>query len=373
MEQPQPLALLAPLPLGELLLANRVAMAPMTRGRVKNEGIAPTAAQATYYRQRATAGLILTEGTWISEQAIGYVNVPGIFTQEQVKGWQLVTEAVHREGGKIFLQLGHAGAVSHPDFHHGALPVGPSAVNPNLTAFPPTGPQPTVTPRALSREEIQQIVQDYRAAAEKAQVAGFDGIELHAQHPSLLSQFLSDTLNQRQDEYGGSVENKARLLLEVVAALTSVWGRQRVSVRISPFLSYSGRVDAPEATLPTYAYVAEQLNTYHLAFLHVVNHREPGVTDEQYAQRQVFKTFRALYHGVLMANGGLTRESAEELVRSGQADLVSFGSAYIANPDLVHRLAHHLPLTAADPNTYFMGDENGYTDYAAVAHSPALA
>lgn len=372
MEQQQSLALLMPLRIGGLLLANRVAMAPMTRGRVKNELIAPTAAQATYYRQRATAGLILTEGTWISKQAIGFVNVPGIFTPEQIKGWLLVTEAVHREGGKIFLQLGHAGAASHPDFYHGALPVGPSAVNPNLTAYTPAGPQPTVTPRALSKEDIKQIVQDYRVAAENAQAAGFDGVELHAQHPSLLSQFLSDTLNQRQDEYGGSVENKARLLLEVVEVVASVWGSQRVSVRINPFLSYSGRVDAPEDTLPTYAYVAEKLSTYNLAFLHVVDRREPGVTDEQYAKRRVFETFRTLYQGVLMANGGLTPESAEELVRNGQADLVSFGSAYIANPDLVQRLAHNLPLTVGDSETYFTGDDNGYTDYAAVTHTPAL-
>jgi N-ethylmaleimide reductase len=221
-------------------------------------------------------------------------------------------------------------------------------------------------------EDIEQIVQDYRAAAENAQAAGFDGIELHAQHPSLLSQFLSDTLNQRRDAYGGSAGNKARLLLEVVEEVSSVWGSQRVSVRINPFLSYSGRVDAPEATLPTYAYVAEKLNKYNLAFLHVVDRREPGVTDEEYAQRQVFTTFRALYHGVLVANGSLTRESADALVRSGQADLVSFGSAYIANPDLVHRFAHDLPLTAGDPATYFTGDDHGYTDYAAVSQSPAL-
>jgi N-ethylmaleimide reductase len=367
MEQHQNLTVLTPIRIGDLHLANRVAMASMTRGRVKNASIVPTATQATYYRQRATAGLVLTEGTWISKQAIGFVNVPGIFSEQQIEGWRLVTDAVHAEGGKIFLQLGHAGAVSHPDFYDGELPIGPSAVNPNLTAFPASGPQPTVTPRALSEADIRQIVQDYRVAAQHAQVAGFDGIELHAQHPSLISQFLSDTLNQRSDAYGGSVENKARLLFEVVDALTEVWGPDRVSVRINPFLSYSGSVSEPEATLPTYAYVAEKLNAYNLAFLHVVDRKEPGLTDEQYAERKVFETFRQLYKGVLMANGGLTRESADALIQGGQADLVSFGTAYIANPDLVYRFANNLPLTAGDPATYFMGDDNGYVDYPVVS------
>ncbi|MBD0256595.1 MAG: alkene reductase [Cytophagales bacterium] len=358
--------LLQPVHLGELPLNNRIAMASMTRGRVKNPGIAPTELQARYYVQRATAGLILAEGTWISKQAIGYAHVPGIFTDEQVAGWQRVTDAVHGAGGKIFLQLGHAGSISHPDFMDGEIPVGPSAVNPNFTAFLPTGPQPTITPRALGKAEIRQVVLDFRRAAQNAVKAGFDGIEIHAQHPSLISQFLSDTLNRREDEYGGSIPDKARFLFEVLEAVTEVWGSRRVSVRINPFLSYSGRVAEPEPTLPTYAYVAEELNAYDLAFLHLMDRPEPGVRPEVHRQRKVFEMFRPLYKGLLMANGGFTRETANELLRSGTADLVSFGSLYIANPDLVYRFAHQLPLAAPDPATFFTGDENGYTDYPPV-------
>jgi N-ethylmaleimide reductase len=358
--------LLQPIRLGALQLDNRMAMASMTRGRVKNQAIAPTALQARYYAQRASAGLILSEGTWISRQAIGYGDVPGIFTDEQVAGWQLVTEAVHGAGGKIFLQLGHAGSISHPHFNDGAIPVGPSAVNPNLAVYPATGRQPTVTPRALSKVEIRQVVLDYRLAAQNAIKAGFDGIEIHAQHPSLISQFLSDTLNRRSDAYGGSIPNKARFLFEVLEAVLEVWGSKRVSVRINPFLSYSGNVAEPEPTLPTYAYVAERLNAYDLAFLHLMDRPEPGVPAEVYRQRKVFETFRPLYKGLVMANGGLTPQTANELIRSGTADLVSFGTLYIANPDLVYRFVHGLPLAAPDPATYFTGDENGYTDYPAI-------
>ncbi len=358
--------LLQPIRLGALHLDNRMAMASMTRNRVKNQGIAPTALQARYYAQRASAGLILSEGTWISRQAIGYGNVPGIFTDEQVAGWQQVTDAVHAAGGKIFLQLGHAGSLSHPHFNDGEIPVGPSAVNPKLTVYPATGPQPTVTPRALSKAEIRQVVLDYRRAAQNAVKAGFDGIEIHAQHPSLISQFLSDTLNRRSDAYGGSIPNKARFLLEVLEAVTEVWGGKRVSVRINPFLSYSGSAAAPEPALPTYAYVAEELNAYDLAFLHLMHRPEPGVPAEICGQRKVFEMFRPLYKGLVMANGGFTPQTANELIGSGTADLVSFGTLYIANPDLAYRFAHGLTLAVPDPATYFTGDENGYTDYPAV-------
>ncbi|WP_262906266.1 alkene reductase [Hymenobacter terricola] len=346
-------------------------MASMTRGRVKNAAIAPTPVQALYYEQRATAGLILTEGTWISRQAIGYAYVPGIFTQEQIEGWQLVTNAVHGQGGHIFLQLGHAGSLSHPEFLDGDVPVAPSAVNPNFTAFLPSGPQPTVVPRELTPAEIRAIVRDYRTAAQNAKTAGFDGVELHAQHPSLIAQFLSDTLNQRTDAYGGSTANKARFLFEILDALIEVWGSQRVSLRLNPFLNYSGSTTAPEPTLPTYRYVVEKLNAYHLAFLHLMDRREPDLAEEAYAQRRVFETFRPLYNGLLMANGGLSQDKANALLRSGLADLVSFGVPYIANPDLVERIAHHRPLAQADPATFFVGDDEGYIDYPALNPLPA--
>lgn len=349
----------------ELTLTNRIAMAPMTRGRVKNVELIPTQLQADYYQQRAGAGLIISEGTWISEQAISFPDVPGIYTDAQIKGWRLVTNAVHKAGGKMFLQLGHPGALSHPDFQNGELPVSASAVNPNQTAFTPNGPKPTVVPRSLTQPEIKAIVQDYKKAAENVKLAGFDGVELHIQHPSIISQFLSDSLNKRTDEYGGSISNKSRFLFEVLDAVINVWSSQRVSVKINPFLNYSGNINQPEDSLSTYLYVAEKLNGYPIAFLHILDRREPEISDEEYSKRKVFETFRPVYKGLIMANGGLTPESANAILNSSLADMVSFGTSYISNPDLVERLRENAPLATGNPETFFVGNENGYTDYPA--------
>lgn len=353
-----------PIVIGELELPNRIVMAPMTRGRVANAAMIPERMQAIYYGQRASAGLIITEGTWVNEQAIGFNNVPGIFTAAQADGWKAVTTEVHEKGGKIFLQLGHVGSLSHPDFFKGELPVAPSAVNPNSTSYPPTGPQPTTVPRALSIEEIKQTVQDYKKASQYAKDAGFDGVEIHAQHPSIISQFLSNRLNTRTDEYGGTLENKSRFLLEILNEVTAVWGPKRVSVKMIPYLSYAEIPGDSEENLETYTYVANRLNDYDLAFLHILNHADPAVNAEELAARNVFGHFRAVYHGVIMASGGFNQEKANELLNENSADMVSFGTLFIANPDLPERFKRNLPLNEGRPDSYMFGNEKGYTDYA---------
>lgn len=372
METLQNQPLLAPIQIGDLKLTNRIAMSPMTRGRVNDPGLAPGELQALYYGQRASAGLIITEGTWVNKQSIGFNNVPGIFTAEQVNGWKKVTGAVHEKGGRIFLQLGHVGAVSHPDFLDGALPFGPSAVNINMNAYTPTGPQPTVVPKAMTVEEIKQTVADYKQAAQNALEAGFDGIEIHSQHPSLSSQFLSDYMNRRTDEYGGSIENKARFLFEVLDAVTAVWGENRVSIKLNPYISYVTTEGKPEETLPTYSYVANRLNDYKLAYLHILNQPDPSTTAEELAERDMYAYFRTQYKGLIMATGGFNQEKGNDLLAKGHADLVSFGTLFISNPDLSERFSRNLPLNEGDPGTYMFGDEKGYTDYAFIDHTVSV-
>lgn len=357
------LNLLQPLKIGRLTLSNRITMAPMTRGRSTGGNYVPPQLLDTYYTQRASAGLIITEGTWVSRQAVGFMGVPGIFSSEQAEGWKAITNSVHEKGGLIFCQLGHVGTLNLPEYLDGELPRGPSAVNPNIQKMTTTGMKNSVTAKAMTLSDIRYTLADYRTAAQYAKDAGFDGVQIHAQNPSLLSQFLSDKFNQRTDEYGGSIPNKARLLFEVISAVTDVWGDDRVSVRINPYLSYSGPEDLPEDTLPLYKYIIERLNNCRLAFLDVLDRPEPSLSAEEHAARKLFETIRPWYNGILMANGGLTRESAEALVDNGIADLVSFGSLYISNPDLVYRFEHDLKLNQGDPSTFILGDEKGYTDY----------
>lgn len=356
-------SLLTPLDLGSITLTSRIAMAPMTRGRAHNENHVPTALLEKYYAQRSTAGLIITEGTWTSKQAIGFMHVPGIFTTEQAEGWKRVTQAVHQKGGIIFSQLGHVGILSHPDYLNGELPAGPSAVNPGVISHTPDGPKDTVTAREMTVAEIKQTVLDYKNAAQHAKNAGFDGIELHAQSPSILSQFMSDTLNKRTDEYGGSLENKTRLLFEVLDAVTEVWGNHRISVRVNPYLNFSKDPQAPENPLPLYEYVIKKLDNYQLAFLHILDWVPPGVSKEEQEARKIYQTVRPWYKGLIMANGGLTKEKANHLISTGLVDLVSFGNLYIANPDLVQRFKDDLILNEGDPATFITGDEKGYVDY----------
>ena len=351
--------------LGDLKLKNRVIMSSLTRGRATNAGLVPTLLMAEYYAQRASAGLILSEGTWVNAKSIGFVNVPGIYTQEQVEGWKLVTKAVHDRGGFVFSQLGHIGSASHPDFFNGELPAGPSAINPQTQSFTPEGFKDSLTPRELTVAEIKQTIQDYRQAAQNAKQAGFDGVEVHAQAGMLIPQFLSLATNRRTDEYGGSIENRARIVFEILDAIMEVWDSTRVAIKFTPVaISHVGIMTPDEETIPIFQYILKKLSNYNLAYLHITGPAEDltGTTVEV-LQDNYFSHFRKNYSGRLMANLGFTQESGNAILKEGTADLVSFGALFIANPDLAERFEHHLPLSEGDRETYYAGGENGYLDY----------
>lgn len=342
-------------------------MSSLTRARATNPELAPTSLMATYYAQRASAGLIISESTWISPKAIGFINIPGIYTQTQVAGWKLVTNAVHKNGGKIFLQLVHSGAASHPEHLDGEIPRGPSPINLQLQVYTEDGPQDAVTPLAFTKAEIRETIADFKTAAENAKSAGFDGIELHAQIFTLIPQFLSSAANQRTDEYGGSIENRARLLFEILDALKQVWKSERIGVKFTPAAFNPGILKPDEQTIATYQYIFNRLNDYHLAYVHLVG---PAVdlygTTIAALQENYFGQFRKIYKGTLLSNLGFSRETGNRIIADGTADLVSFGCPYIANPDLVYRFAHDFPLAEADTNTFYGGYERGYIDYPAI-------
>lgn len=351
--------LFTPIQLGPYPLPNRIVMAPMTRNRAGPGNVPPPLA-AEYYAQRASAGLIISEGSPVSPQAVGYPATPGIYTDEQVAGWQRVTDAVHDAGGRIFIQLWHTGRVSHPDLQpDGALPVAPSPLKAEGMAMTFEGPKPHVTPRALDTEEIPGIVEQFRTAAGNALAAGFDGAEIHGANGYLLDQFLRDGSNQRTDEYGGPVENRARLLLEVTTAVAEVWGADRVGVRLSPLQPFNGMRDSnPEAT---FSYVVDRLNEPGLAYLHIteMGKESPGAAGPAFD----LSVLRQIYRGIYMTNAGYDRDSANAALKAGRADLVSFGVLFLANPDLPARFAKGAPLNAPDEATFYGGDARGYTDY----------
>ncbi|MDR4502000.1 MAG: alkene reductase [Nitrospirales bacterium] len=354
--------LTTPFRLGPYEVKNRIVMAPLTRNRAGERNI-PRSMNVDYYAQRASAGLIVTEGTQISPQGVGYPNTPGIHTKEQVEGWKNVTQAVHRRGGLIFLQLWHVGRISHPSLQvDGALPVAPSAIKPEGDAYTYDGLQPFVTPRALQTYEIPGIIEQYRYAARQAIEAGFDGVEIHAANGYLLDQFLRDGTNHRSDDYGGSVANRARLLLEVTKAVTGVWGHERVGVRISPVHMFNSMYDAdPEKT---FGYVVEQLNQFGLAYLHVVGGRYgDGAYPVRSSQSFDEGKIRAIFKGSYIANAGYDRARAVSALIAGEADFIAFGALFIANPDLPLRLELNAPLNVPDISTFYGGDEKGYTDY----------
>ncbi|MGV8920050.1 MAG: alkene reductase [Pseudomonas sp.] len=358
---------------GQLSLNHRVAMAPLTRSRAGQPGNVPTPMNVEYYRQRASAALIISEATQISQQGQGYAWTPGIHSQEQVRGWKAVSDAVHAEGGKMFLQLWHVGRVSHPIFQpHGGLPVAPSALPvPGKTFIIDAdgngvwGDVPV--PQALSIDGIHAIIEDYRVAARNAMLAGMDGVEIHAGNGYLLDQFINSESNHRTDSYGGSSENRARFLLEVVQAVVAEVGAQRVSVRLTPMGRFMGMGDeTPEAT---FGYIVRQLAPLNLAYLHLVEPAMVGtVVDDNYNPRwdAIIHQLRADYPGVLMLAGGYTRESAEQALASGRADIIAFGRPFIANPDLPARLQGDKALNAGDGNTFFGGGAGGYIDYPAM-------
>lgn len=354
--------LLSPTRLGALDLPNRVVLAPMTRSRA-GAGNAPTDLTVRYYVQRASAGLMITEATQVTPLGAGGPNTPGIHDAHQVVAWRRVTDAVHRAGGRIVLQLWHAGRASHPALRpDGELPVAPSAIAIEGDAYVNGRRVPHVTPRALALEEIPEVVARFRRGAELALDAGFDGVEIHGANGYLLQQFLEDGSNRRTDAYGGSIENRARLLLEVTDAVAAVWGPERVGVRLSPKNPYQSMHDSdPEAL---YAYVAQELGHRKLGYLHVV---EPGESLVPGGGRGSTSRFLGtLFGGAVITNGGYDRESGEAAVASGAADLVAYGVLFLANPDLPRRFALGAPLNAADPATFYGGGAEGYIDYPAL-------
>ncbi len=351
--------LYSPLQVGPHTLKNRFVMAPMTRNRAGRDGV-PGPLLAEYYRQRAGAGLILSEATCIAPEAVGYPFTPGIWNGIQVGGWAEVTAAVHDEDGKIFCQLWHVGRISHPDLQpDGQTPVAPSAIRPAGETFTYTGVKPFVTPRALDTAELSGVVGAYRIAARNALSAGFDGIEVHAANGYLLDEFLRDGSNRRTDAYGGSIDNRARLLLEVLDAVCGVWGPSRVGVRLSPVQPFNDMRDSAPCT--TFSRVVELLAPYDLAYLHVteMGRDAPGAAGPFFEPLEL----RRLWKGLYMTNAGYDKARAHAVLAEGRADLVAFGVPFIANPDLPERYRRDAPLNAPDPSTFYGGGEKGYTDY----------
>jgi N-ethylmaleimide reductase len=349
--------LFEPLKVGNIELDNRIVMAPMTRSRADESGVQP-AFVAEYYRQRASAGLIITEATNVSPLAKGYVRTPGIYTDEQAESWRPVAEAVHARGGKVFMQIFHTGRIALPDFlPDGAQPFAPSAVRAKGQNYTDAGMKAFVTPREITREEIAQTVRDFAAAAANAVGVGFDGVELHAASGYLVQQFLSTNANQRSDEYGGSIENRARFLFEVLDALTEAVGPGRVGVKFSPRMPFNDIEEEDAEEL--YRYILERLNGRGLAYIHVGD-----FTGEGWHAK-----LRPVYEGVYFAGAGLSKESGEELLASGHADAVVYGTKFISNPDLPKRFRLGAALNEPDQTTFYTPGERGYTDYPSLAQT----
>ena len=345
-----------------LMLKNRIVMAPMTRSRADNPENAPTDLIAEYYAQRASAGLIISEGSQISKRAVGYINTPGIYSNEQVEGWKKVTSAVHAKEGKIFIQLWHVGRMSHPDFHNGDLPLSASALNPNSKSYTPQGFKDTVTPKAMTPDEINETIADYGQAAKNAVAAGFDGVEIHASNGYLLHQFFSRTSNIRTDEYGGSIENRARILIEVLDEVKKYIPANRIGIRLNPSLHGVFGMTLDEETIPTFDYIVTRLNDDNLAYLHL---SEPftDVTNVPGAEPHIARHYRPMYKGSLMINSAFNRETGNKVIDDGLADLVAFAKLFISNPDLVERFEALAETYAWNQDTFYTPGPVGYTDY----------
>jgi 2,4-dienoyl-CoA reductase-like NADH-dependent reductase (Old Yellow Enzyme family) len=348
--------LFTPITIGGLTLKNRVVMAPLTRARATNAGRVPNALMAEYYAQRASAGLILSEATSVTPQGVGYENTPGIWSDEQVEGWKLVTEAVHAKGGKIVMQLWHVGRISDPSLLGGEAPVAPSAIAPkgNVSLLRPV--RPYVVPRALEPEEIAGVIAAYRKGAENARKAGFDGVEIHGANGYLLDQFLQDSTNQRTDAYGGPIENRARLLLEVTDAAIDVWGADRVGVHLAPRRDSHDMGDSDPAG--TFGYVARELGQRKIAFI---------FAREAVGEDSLGPLLKKAFGGVYIANEQFSIESAQEALHNGTADAIAWGKDFISNPDLPERLRTGAPLNALRPDVIYGTSAEGYTDYPALA------
>ena len=356
--------LFEPVNLGGLRLRNRIVMAPLTRSRSAQPGDVPTAMNAEYYRQRAAAGLIIAEATQVSPQGKGYAFTPGIHSQAQIKGWRLVTDAVHEAGGCIFLQLWHVGRISRPELQPGgATPVAPSAIKPKgaMTFISAdSGMVEILEPRALRADELPGVVEQYRKGAENARQAGFDGVEIHAANGYLLDQFLRSNSNRRTDEYGGSVENRLRFPMMVVEAVVDVWGGERTGIRVSPTGSFNDMSD--EDPVATYAAFARRLDDAGVAFVEVVEDSFQGNL-AQGRPEAVIDAIRDNFHRTYIGNGAYTAQEARSRLDEGRCELVSFGRPFISNPDLPERLRRGAALNAWDENSFYGGNEKGYTDY----------
>jgi 2,4-dienoyl-CoA reductase-like NADH-dependent reductase (Old Yellow Enzyme family) len=348
--------LLDPIAIGDLRLRNRIIMAPLTRNRSSGEGRVPNALMRDYYVQRASAGAIISEATSVTPLGVGYPHTPGVWSQEQVEGWRAITDGVHRAGGVILLQLWHVGRISDPIYHDGASPVAPSAIAPKGHVSLLRPERPYVTPRALETDEVQGVVEAFRKGAENARDAGFDGVEIHGANGYLLDQFLQDGSNKRTDRYGGPIENRARLMLEVADAVVSVWGAGRVGMHLAP---RGDAHDMGDSDLPaTFGYVARELGKRKIAFL---------CARESLKGPRLGPALKAAFGGVFIANEGFTRETAEEAIAAGEADAVAFGKLFIANPDLPRRFALRAPLNAWNAATFYGPGSEGYVDYPALS------
>ncbi|MCZ0736157.1 alkene reductase [Phreatobacter sp. AB_2022a] len=358
-------ALFTPFRIGDLTLPNRLAMAPLTRNRATPGTDAPNPLNVEYYTQRASAGLIISEATQISRQGQGYIWTPGLYTDAQIAGWRNVTNAVHGAGGHIFVQLWHVGRISHVSLQeNGAAPVAPSAITAKSKTYIETGFVETSAPRALDAGELPGIVADYVRAAENAQRAGFDGIELHGANGYLIDQFLKDGTNQRTDSYGGSVENRARLALEVVDAVAKVYPKGRLGIRLSPVSPANDAVTSdPEAV---FGYLVAELAKRGIGFIHVVEGATGGPRDNVAFD---YQALRKAFPGAYIANNGYTRDLAIDAIEAGRADAIAFGKAFIANPDLPERLRRDAPLNEVERATLYGGTDKGYTDYPALSEA----
>jgi N-ethylmaleimide reductase len=347
--------LFEPYQLGPLHLSNRLVMAPMTRSRAI-DGNVPNPLAETYYRQRAGAGLIVTEGSQVSPQGQGFIRTPGIYSPEQVAAWRKITGAVQRAGGKIFLQLWHVGRASHPDFQGGSLPVAPSAIAPDGEVYTAQGPKTMVTPRALELSELPGIVAQFRKGAENAKAAGFDGVEIHGANGYLLDQFTRDGSNHRTDAYGGAIENRVRLPLDVTRAVIDVFGKDRVGYRISPNGAYNSMSDSNPRE--TFSYLTQRLSELGIVYLHAF--------DPPNGANHLAPHLRTLFKGTFIVNGGYDEASGNAAIANGEADLVAYGVPFLANPDLPYRFGKKAKLNAPDQATFYAGEDKGYTDYPAL-------
>jgi len=363
--------LLTPYRMGDLDLPNRIIMAPLTRMRANPDDHVPTILQAEYYPQRASAGLIIAEATAISPEGFGWADTPGLWSEEQIRGWRRVTDAVHVAGGRIIAQLWHTGAISHPELRNGLQPVSASDVNPLQVSVTRSGRKPTVTPRPLTKREIQATAADFGRASRNALVAGFDGVQILANYLYLISQFLNATTNRRTDEYGGIFENRSRFLFEVVERVLSEVDAKRVGIKISP-MHEGGAFAANDETLPITEYAIRKLSTYNLSHLLLMGSTTDfsGTPLEKLTDDGMFRHFRPLYKGTLIANVNMDRERGNRLVAEGLADLIAFGRPYIANPDLVQRFTEGARLAEVDWETVYASGPHGYSDYP--TYEPSL-